>query len=119
MYDYDSTGTLDPNGKLSVLSGRTALGRAIDNWIYTSISERIMYPEEGGNLIYYLGKPMHEDMLGELREKIQAGLENDFGTNIVVHSVTVKDIPNEETIAITTVVTVAGNTIANETILEG
>ena len=105
MYDYDKTGTLDPNGKLRVLDGFDAIAQAIENWMYMALSERIMYPEEGNNLIYFLGKKMNADGIADLQSKISSGIEEDFGKFVTVQQTTVIPVPEEATIHIEVTVT--------------
>lgn len=84
MYDYDKNGTIDYQGKLTVLSGFDAVSQAMENWVYVALSERVMYPEEGNNLIYYIGKKMDTETISQLEQNIASGIEEDFGSLVSV-----------------------------------
>lgn len=105
MYDYNKNGALDSNGKLRVLNGFDAVSQAISNWIHVALSERIMYPEEGNNVIYFLGKKMNSDTISELESRIQTGISEDFGNFVTVKDASILPVPEEATLQISVTVT--------------
>lgn len=104
MYDYDKKGSLDSNGRLKVLDGFDAIAQAIENWMYVAISERIMYPEEGNNMLYYLGKKMNNDAIQSIKSKLIEGIDEDFGDYVTIQDASVIPIPEEAVIHISLVV---------------
>lgn len=90
--DFSSTANINNKGSLELLEDIDAVENAFRLWISSFQGDFINQPNKGGYITQWLLKPLSDNNAESIRYAIQDGIEEDFTPAIVLTSVEVTPV---------------------------
>jgi hypothetical protein len=95
LFDFDLFGTISDEGNIQTYTNKDALTNSLKIWFCSREGDRLRSPTKGGLLDFQISKPMDDDRLSNLRERIRRALEKDFLDIFEIESLILNPIYNE------------------------
>lgn len=100
LFDYDLFGTIDQYNNIQTYINKDALINSLKIWFCSRAGDRLRNPVKGGFLDFQITKPMDDDRLANLRQRVKRALEIEFNNIFEVQSLTLTPVYNERLLEI-------------------